>query len=72
MCDDENKKDSNDEKSEGDVDMVNITEDATINVSESISKSLDEVAKIERGELPEKSYKNMIERVRNRLNEEKP
>lgn len=53
----------------GDEDM-NVTEDVKIDIKQSINKSLDEVEKIEKGLLPKRSYKHMLERVKQRLDEE--
>lgn len=65
MCD-FHKKDIN---RNGDEDM-NVIEDVKIDIKQSINKSLDEVEKIEKGLLPKRSYKHMLERVKHRLNEE--
>jgi len=51
-------------------DMIK-TDQVKINVKKSIEESLDEVEKIQNDQLPKRSYKHMLNRVREKLNEEK-
>lgn len=61
------KSDKNSERVE---DMAKIIDDVTIDLKQSITQSFDDIEKIENGELPKRSYKHMIERVKKKLDEE--
>lgn len=51
--------------------MSKVVDDVQVDIEKSIAKSLDEMDKIEAGILPTSSYKNMLKRVKQALDEEK-
>ena len=51
--------------------MSKVVDDVKIDIEKSIVKSLDEMDKMETGILPKNSYKDMLKRVKQTLDEEK-
>lgn len=66
MC----KISKNDKHSERVEEMAKIIDNVKIDLKQSITQSFDDIEKIKNGELPKRSYKHMIERVKKQLNEE--
>lgn len=54
----------------GDEDVSKVAYNVKVDLKQSITRSLHDIEKIEIGELPKRSYKHMIERVKQKLNEE--
>lgn len=58
------------DKKRGDDKNMAVAESVKVDIQETIVKSLREVDEIRNGRLPKRSYKEMIERVKHKLNEE--
>jgi hypothetical protein len=50
--------------------LSKIAEDVVVEVKQSVNHSLNEVEQMKDGQLPKRSYKDMISRVREKLSEE--